>query len=72
MEIRKVEKNTPKYPGTIKKIGAVIAAGVLIGSICGGCVQVSGDMSYESPDDEQQITAATEPDILGGLECEIE
>ena len=71
MEIRKVEKNTPKYPGTLKKIGAVIAAGAIIGSICGGCVQVNGDMTYEAPDDEQR-TVSTEPEILGGLECEIE
>ena len=70
MEIRRIEKNAPKYPNVLKKVGAVLVAGALIGTMS-GCVQVSGDMAYEAPDDEQR-TVSTEPGILGGLECEIE
>lgn len=56
MEIKKIEKNEPKYP-TLKKTVAVAAAAVALTAALGGCrPHVVGGLEAYVPDDDETVT----------------
>ena len=59
MEIRKIEKNEPKYP-MLKKTVAVAAAALALTAVLGGCKpEVQGGLTYYSEPDNDGLELAS-------------
>ena len=56
MEIKRIEKNEPKYP-MLKKTVAIAATAVALTAALGGCrPQVVGGLEAYVPDDDETVT----------------